>query len=140
MLEKKKLEEFTKINQTTFDNAVREYCQHLFLSYLYQKPESAKLFFKGGTALRIIFGSPRFSEDLDFTGLNIGLKKIETMFAETLSDVEKTGIKVEISESKLTSGGYLGIAYFSLYNVKFPIQIEVSLRTKKDCWARGLWW
>jgi len=45
----------------------REYLQLLFLSYLYQEKKANKLFFKGGTALRLIFGSPRFSEDLDFS-------------------------------------------------------------------------
>lgn len=56
----KNLEKFTNKFQTGIDNIVREYCQHLFLSYLYQEPKSEKLLFKGGTALRIIFGSPRF--------------------------------------------------------------------------------
>ena len=45
----------------------REYLQLVFLSYLYQEKEASKIIFKGGTALRLLFGSPRFSEDLDFS-------------------------------------------------------------------------
>jgi predicted nucleotidyltransferase component of viral defense system len=58
--------------QTTAENVVREYFQHLFLSAIYRKKGSEKLLFKGGTALRIVWHSPRFSEDLDFTGSRIG--------------------------------------------------------------------
>lgn len=68
MLSKENLEKFTKQKQTSVQNVVREYCQHLFLSFLYQNPGSEKLLFKGGTALRIVLKSPRFSEDLNFTG------------------------------------------------------------------------
>ncbi len=71
MLSLKNLNEFIKKLQTIPKNVVREYIQHLFLSCLYKIKGSEKLLFKGGTALRIIFGSPRFSEDLDFTGQNI---------------------------------------------------------------------
>jgi predicted nucleotidyltransferase component of viral defense system len=38
-----------------------------FLSRLYSRRESENIFFKGGTALHLIFKAPRFSEDLDFT-------------------------------------------------------------------------
>lgn len=46
---------------------LREYLQLVFLSYLYQRKEAKKIFFKGGTAIRLLFNSPRFSEDLDFS-------------------------------------------------------------------------
>ena len=76
MLGRDNLEKFTKLQQTSVQNVVREYCQHLFLSFLYQNPGSEKLLFKGGTALRIILKSPRFSEDLDFTDAGLTPKKI----------------------------------------------------------------
>lgn len=46
---------------------LREYWQFLFLQKLYQQKESGDVYFKGGTAIRFLFGSFRFSEDLDFT-------------------------------------------------------------------------
>jgi len=45
----------------------REYLQLLFLKELYSQKQSKNIFFKGGTALHLIYKAPRFSEDLDFT-------------------------------------------------------------------------
>lgn len=53
-----------KTNELT---AFREYIQYLFLSVLYSHPASSHIYFKGGTAIHIIYQAPRFSEDLDFT-------------------------------------------------------------------------
>jgi len=128
MLSIENLEKFTKLQQTSTQNVVREYCQHLFLSYLYQNSGSEKLLFKGGTALRIILKSPRFSEDLDFTGDGITHQEIEELFTNTLANIEKTGMTVNVTEAKETTGGYLGIASFDAYNMKVNVQIEVSQR------------
>jgi predicted nucleotidyltransferase component of viral defense system len=131
MLSIKNLEKFTNQSQTSIENVVREYCQHLFLSYLYKQPGSDRILFKGGTALRIIFHSPRYSEDLDFTGVNITQKEVEEIFVNVLADLENTGIKVELEEGKPTTGGYLGIVKFYAYEKTITVQIEVSLRNGK---------
>ena len=132
MLNRENLEKFTKVQQTSIQNVAREYCQHLFLSYLYQNPGSEKLLFKGGTALRVILKSPRFSEDLDFTGAGITHKEIEELFTNTLANIEKTGMTVSVTEAKRTTGGYLGIASFEAYGMKVNAQIEVSLRSGRN--------
>jgi predicted nucleotidyltransferase component of viral defense system len=89
---------------------VREYIQHLFLAELYKIREADKLLFKGGTALRVAFLSPRFSEDLDFTGVNIFRhKEIDDWFLAVLAELEKMGIDIYFKEAKPTSGGYLGL-------------------------------
>ena len=68
MISNEALEKLARQHQTgVFPNIVREYFQHIFLSELYKLPESDKMLFKGGTALRIVYGSPRFSEDLNFS-------------------------------------------------------------------------
>lgn len=131
MLSIKNLEKFTNQSQASIENVVREYCQHLFLSYLYKQPGSERILFKGGTALRIIFHSPRYSEDLDFTGVNITQKEVEEIFVNVLADLENTGIKVELEEGKPTTGGYLGIVKFHAYEKTITVQIEISLRRGK---------
>ncbi len=131
MLSIKNLEKFTNQAQTSIENVVREYCQHLFLSYLYKQPGSERILFKGGTALRIIFNSPRYSEDLDFTGVNITQKEVEEIFVNVLANLENTGIKVELEEGKPTTGGYLGIVKFYAYEKTITVQIEISLRKGK---------
>ena len=131
MIEKRQIQRLTERWQTTLDNVVREYFQQLFLSYLYQNKDSDRLLFKGGTALRIIWQSPRFSEDLDFSGINISIKKIELLMEEMLSKIEMEGIQVEIIESKSTSGGYLAMFGFKTDEYKSQIQVEVSFRNVK---------
>ena len=131
MIEKKQVQNLAQVWQTTADNVIREYFQQLFLSGLYQEKGSDSLLFKGGTALRIIWQSSRFSEDLDFTGVNIAIKGIEALMEGALAKTEMEGILPEIVESKSTSGGYLAIFQFEASGYKSHIQIEVSLRNGK---------
>ncbi|MEA1912615.1 MAG: nucleotidyl transferase AbiEii/AbiGii toxin family protein [candidate division WOR-3 bacterium] len=61
-------------------NLLREYLQHLILRELFEQDILEGLVFHGGTALRILFGLNRFSEDLDFhlekSGDKLNLKGI----------------------------------------------------------------
>ncbi|MBA3066370.1 nucleotidyl transferase AbiEii/AbiGii toxin family protein [bacterium] len=47
-------------------NYLREYLQHLILREMFERGFLQKLIYHGGTALRMIYELPRFSEDLDF--------------------------------------------------------------------------
>lgn len=117
--------------QTQLSNIVTDYVQVLFLYAFYRQKQAVNFFFKGGTALHLVFQSPRFSEDLDFTARTYDCHLFEDLLNQTLVFVEKTGLKIEIVESKSTTGGCLAI--FSAAGDKFSarIQVEVSLRTPK---------
>lgn len=124
-----------------FPNIVREYFQHIFLGELYKLPNSEKLLFKGGTALRMVYGSPRFSEDLDFSLCGVSDHEvksfIEELFLKTLSEIEKMGIKVKLGEQfGITSGGYLGIATFQMFDYQ-PIGVEINISTRSDVIIKG---
>ena len=131
------LQKIARERQTSlFPNILREYAQHLFLSELYQLPGSEKLLFKGGTALRIIYNSPRFSEDLDFSLFTAPREKpqefIEDLFVGVLARMEKSGIRVELgNKSEPTSGGYFGIATLRVPDYA-PINIEVNISTRGE--------
>lgn len=114
--------------QTNLLNVTREYLQHIFLKNLYQLDNSEQLLFKGGTALRIVYQSPRFSEDLDFTGKKINKREIENILITTLKQMEKRGVQVKLGEAKTTSGGYLSICKAQLFNQDVRIKIDISLR------------
>src|SRR3989338_1313089 len=93
------LEKLARQYQTgVFPNIIREYFQHVFLEELYKLPEAKQMLFKGGTALRIIYGSPRFSEDLDFSlfGVAQGAVKsfVENLFIHILDEMARAGIQV----------------------------------------------
>lgn len=128
MISKDTIKRLTTRFQTTELNVAREYCQHLFLSYFYRQKGSEKILFKGGTALKIIYGSPRFSEDLDFSGFKASTSLIEKLIEDALLEIEREGIKVEIKESKRTSGGYLSIISFDFLGYDINVQIEISQR------------
>lgn len=117
-----------------FPNIIREYFQHVFLSGLYKLPESEKMLFKGGTALRVIYGSPRFSEDLDFSVFGIGqneLKRfVEDLFVKALAEIEQAGIRVEIgNKSDKTTGGYFGVATFKILDYQ-PVGMEINISAR----------
>jgi predicted nucleotidyltransferase component of viral defense system len=67
MLTSGQIKEFSKLLKINESVVAREYLQTLFLKELYDEKYSQNIFFKGGTAIRLIFGGTRFSEDLDFT-------------------------------------------------------------------------
>lgn len=52
-------------------NILCEYFQYKILEIIYDSEFKAKLVFMGGTAVRIIHDSTRFSEDLDFDNFNL---------------------------------------------------------------------
>ncbi len=117
-----------------FPNIVREYFQHMFLGELYKVPNSEKLLFKGGTALRIVYGSPRFSEDLDFSLFDVSQKEVksfvENLFVRVLVEIEHTGIKVELGDKiGSTSGGYFGVATFRIFEYP-PVSVEINVSSR----------
>lgn len=104
----------------------REYLQLIFLSHLYQHKKSGEIYFKGGTALRLLYGSSRFSEDLDFT--SIYDKK---MIEKIITDVEKS-IQSELPELNISVlySGTNGIRYrikYKTLDFKFPFVIRLDI-------------
>lgn len=132
MISKPTFQQLSTQLQTTELNIRREYLQHLFLSYFYQQKFASKCFFKGGTALRIVFGSPRFSEDLDFSTTRHRVAELENCIVDTLAEIERAGIKTSITESKKTTGGYLLEIRFLLDKLPISILLQFSQRSKND--------
>ena len=124
--------------QTTELNIAREYAQHLFLSGFYQQRGTQQVMFKGGTALRLIHGSPRFSEELDFSGFGVTVGNIEDWVASAAGELESNAISVSLAESKKTSGGYLGILSCPVHDMPVQIQIQISLRRRNHFRGRGV--
>ena len=140
MITNEALEKLSRQYQTgVFPNFVREYFQHVFLGELYKLPNAERLLFKGGTALRIIYNSPRFSEDLDFSIFDVPVHEIksfvEKLFVHVLAEIEQTGIKVELGNKiGLTgTGGYFGVATFRMFEYpQVGVEINVSSRNGRS--------
>ena len=130
MIDKNYLQTIAIKNQTTFDNIAREYLQQLFLSIFYQLPGSEKFLFKGGTALRLIFRSPRFSEDIDFS-VTGDISTFENILIDVLEELKKNDIDCQLITAEKTTGGYIAKISAKLYDQKFTILFNLSERRKK---------
>jgi predicted nucleotidyltransferase component of viral defense system len=64
---KQRIAEFAPKTEAEFENALKQVIQEVALLGLERGRFFEKAAFYGGTALRILYGLPRFSEDLDFT-------------------------------------------------------------------------
>ncbi|MDO8537132.1 MAG: nucleotidyl transferase AbiEii/AbiGii toxin family protein [bacterium] len=125
------IQTLAKKYQTEAINVWREYFQHLFLAYFYKQPEAGDVYFKGGTALRLIYQSPRFSEDLDFSSRIKDIKKIEHAVINALTEIEREGIGTELTDATETTGGYLATMQFRNNGERIATRIEISLRNGK---------
>lgn len=86
MLELKQIESFFPENLRHLQrNLLREYLQYKILDAVFRGRYGKKLVFMGGTAIHVVHGLPRFSEDLDFD--NRGLKQVD--FSALARDVAR---------------------------------------------------
>ena len=133
MIKAEEIKRLSIRNQITPIVIAREYIQHNYLSELYKLKGAEKLLFKGGTALRIIYQSPRFSEDLDFTGTqNVSYYEIENLLTNTLKNLSDWGFDIDIDEAKKTTGGYLAKIFLSFLRFKMVLKIEISFRQSRE--------
>ncbi len=80
MLNLAQIESFYPENLRPFKrNLLREYFQYKILEVVFGSTFGTKLAFMGGTAIHIVHGLPRFSEDLDFDNLGLRRKDFEEM-------------------------------------------------------------
>lgn len=82
--------------------------------------------------MRLAFGSPRYSEDLDFTLILLSNKEVEDIITEVLWELEAINISPHIKESKETTGGYLAELTLNLEGESVNISIQASRRNAKN--------
>jgi predicted nucleotidyltransferase component of viral defense system len=110
---------------------VREYWELIILKGLYESPYGRYLIFKGGTALRLTYGSPRFSEDLDFSLTKDAMRgKFHSLIKKTISPFP------ELTQTDLEEKYYTYLAEIkvtqSYLSFPFRIKVEISKREAKD--------
>ncbi len=85
----------------TFKRAMlREYLQYKTLQFIFRTKESAELVFMGGTALRIFYGSSRFSEDLDFDSKNLSSDDLQGIALTAANEFELEAVECNVTFSK----------------------------------------
>lgn len=93
-------------------NALKEVFQEITLLGLYRGGFFEKAAFYGGTALRILYGLNRFSEDLDFTLLEKNPDfAIEKYFLHVKDEFEALGISITLSKKTKVSSSTIESAF-----------------------------
>jgi len=75
--------------------ALVEYLQYEILDSLFKQKNSEKLSFIGGTSIRIVYQSQRFSEDLDFDNFGLNFKEFKKLLDLTTKDMSLKGFELE---------------------------------------------
>lgn len=106
-------------------NRVREFLQALMLKIMFDRGFFDNLAFVGGTALRVLYGMRRYSEDLDFSLIKKRGYAFKSMLRRLEYDLKHYNLKTEISsmESNVLHSGF----------VKFPQLLkELNLSAHKE--------
>ncbi len=119
-----RLAEELKIDVT---QVVREFWEVLFLKGLLESPHGKNLVFKGGTALRLAYGSPRFSEDLDFALLRDSLRGKVQQLAESMAEPYPEATVTDAAEKRWTYLWEIRVNQTYLPH-PFRVKIEISRR------------
>lgn len=78
----------------------REFLQILILKILFDRGYFKNFAFVGGTALRILYGLRRFSEDLDFSLINKESYVFDSFLKGIAYELEKNGFSLDVREAK----------------------------------------
>lgn len=131
MISKEQVKELSQQLKIDDFSVIREYLQVVFLSALYEQKEGSKIYFKGGTALRLLFNSFRFSEDLDFTCL-LSLTETKRLLSKSIKKMNLVIPEIVLKQFKTTSRSITGFLSYKTAEIKFPLNIhlEFSLQEK----------
>lgn len=115
------------------DHLAREEYELLLLRGLLEQPVGNHLVFKGGTALRLAYGSPRFSDDLDFSATRpIGGKA----FQGAADAATRRFPQIELVEA--LPKRFTLLAVYRIHDPAVPraFSIRVEVSTRSESWRR----
>jgi predicted nucleotidyltransferase component of viral defense system len=97
MLDFEQIQEQYPENLQRFERAIlREYLQYKVLQAIFESKHASRLTFLGGTALRIVYGNNRFSEDIDLDNFGLAWFEFEEVIQKVKRFMELEGFDVEI--------------------------------------------
>lgn len=79
------------------ESILKEYLQYKILNSIFNSQYAGKLAFLGGTALRIVYGNTRFSEDLDFDNFGLNALEFTDLSKIIQKDLTLEGLEVEVN-------------------------------------------
>lgn len=106
-------------------NALREIMQEIALAGLYRAGFYKYAAFYGGTALRIFYGLPRFSEDMDFSLLEKNESfRLKPYLDAVVEEFLSLGLKVSITEKEKILETAIDSAFLKSDTIWKEIQLE----------------
>lgn len=119
--------------------AYREIVQEIVLAGLWQGNFFQEAAFYGGTALRILYGLDRFSEDLDFSLLHPNSSfSMEKFFPTIKKEFDALSIPIELSQKKKTKITNIQSAFLKTDSHVHSLQIiffakQIKIKMEVDC-------
>jgi predicted nucleotidyltransferase component of viral defense system len=118
-------------------NARHEVMQQIVLAGLYRGGFFSKAAFYGGTCLRIFYGVPRFSEDMDFSLLDPNKSfRLENYFESIVREFNALGKEVEIQKKEKKISTNIESAFLkdntAIYNVRFRTEKQIKIKIEVD--------
>lgn len=127
MITREQINRLAKLRQTNHTVILREYLQLWLLSQLYLIKGSENIYFKGGTAVHLLFGSFRFSEDLDFT-VDLPTAKFLAIFKQLTAKINRfPGLSIK-QKPAVAGKSYLLTYAGSPLPFKVFIRLDFSFR------------
>jgi len=130
MLSKEQMQIFSKELKIDSFSIYREYLQLLFLKYFYDLLKSDQVYFKGGTAIKFLYGSFRFSEDLDFSS-TLKEEEIISLIQKAIKNLSRE-ISVSFKQEKSVADSFTGRIFQGIPDFSFSltVRLDISLREK----------
>ena len=125
MITREQIHELAKKFSIDWYSILREYLQIIFLASLYENKLSQDVYFKGGTAIRLLLNSFRFSEDLNFTA-RLNSEDIENLIIKTVDRVKLIVPNIAFKKLKTIHKSYSGSLQFKDEEYKSPVKIHVE--------------
>lgn len=118
-------------------NTMREYLQAYILRVMHDQGLFRSTAFLGGTALRFLYGLPRFSEDLDFSSAGKQVVPFAALLKKIISELSAAGYEISAAykDKKTVNSAFIkfsGLMFEArlspLKSQKFSIKIEIDSR------------
>ncbi len=116
------------------EQVVREEFEVAVLKPLLESRFGNALVFKGGTALRLAYGSPRFSDDLDFSAL---APIEESAFKKASLAAAKSVPEASLVEALAKYRTLFALYRFRVPYIGRPFSMKVEVSTRRESWERG---
>lgn len=126
---KKMLNRYSLEAERDFENALKEIIQEIALQGLWRAKFFEKAAFYGGTALRILYGLDRFSEDLDFSLLTPTPDFTLSQYNKAVQfELESLGFEVSVAAKTKTEESAVQSAFIKANTTQFDYLIKYQKR------------